>query len=99
MNWLSLHLEYNGGLSTTAGSFNNAWLADLTYSGQLPADRRMELRFLQSLDLLQRFRRLLARGKTLAGPIFCKFQFDKVFTLDMLVVVFTFIFILKFIFI
>lgn len=67
VNWLSLHLEYNGGLNTDAGSFNNAWLAGLTYSGQLPADRRMEPRFLQSLDLLQRFRRLLARGKTLAG--------------------------------
>ena len=33
MNWLSLHLEYNGGLSTAAGSFNNAWLTGLTYSG------------------------------------------------------------------
>ena len=27
------------------------------------------------------------------GPIFCKFEFDKIFTLDMLVVVFTFLFI------
>lgn len=33
VNWLSLHLEYNGGLNTAAGSFNNAWLAGLTYSG------------------------------------------------------------------
>lgn len=33
VNWLSLHLEYNGGLSTAVGSFNNAWLAGLTYSG------------------------------------------------------------------
>ena len=31
--WLSVHLEYNGGLNTTAGSFNNAWLGGLTYSG------------------------------------------------------------------
>lgn len=33
MDWLSLHVEYNGGLSKDAGSFNNAWLAGLTYSG------------------------------------------------------------------
>jgi hypothetical protein len=33
VNWLSIHLEYDGGLSTEAGSFNNAWLAGLTYSG------------------------------------------------------------------
>lgn len=33
VNWLSVHLEYNGGLSTAVGSFNNAWLAGLTYSG------------------------------------------------------------------
>lgn len=26
VNWLSIHLEYNGGLNTTAGSFNNCWL-------------------------------------------------------------------------
>ncbi len=32
MSWFSLHLEYNGGL-VTGGSFNNAWLAGLTYSG------------------------------------------------------------------
>lgn len=32
MDWLSIHLEYNGGL-VTGGSFNNAWLAGLTYSG------------------------------------------------------------------
>ena len=32
-NWLSAHLEYNGGLSTAAGSFNNSWLAGATYSG------------------------------------------------------------------
>ena len=32
-NWLSAHLEYNGGLNTAAGSFNNCWLAGLTYSG------------------------------------------------------------------
>lgn len=33
MGWLSAHIEYNGGLNTTAGSFNNAILAGLTYSG------------------------------------------------------------------
>ena len=32
-NWLSVHVEYNGGLNTAAGSFNNAWLGGLTYSG------------------------------------------------------------------
>ena len=31
--WLSVHLEYNGGLNKAAGSFNNAWLGGLTYSG------------------------------------------------------------------
>ncbi len=33
VNWLSVHLEYNGGLNTSAGSFNNCWLGGLTYSG------------------------------------------------------------------
>ena len=33
VNWLSVHVEYNGGLNTTAGSFNNSWLGGLTYSG------------------------------------------------------------------
>lgn len=33
LRWLSAHLEYNGGLNTEAGSFNNAWLGGLTYSG------------------------------------------------------------------
>lgn len=33
VNWLSVHLEYNGGLNTSAGPFNNSWLAGLTYSG------------------------------------------------------------------
>ena len=32
VNWLSLHLEYNGGLNTDACSFNNCWLGGLTYS-------------------------------------------------------------------
>ena len=32
-SWLSVHLEYDGGLNNTAGSFNNAWLGGLTYSG------------------------------------------------------------------
>ena len=33
MDWLSAHIEYNGGLNNTAGMFNNSWLAGLTYSG------------------------------------------------------------------
>ena len=33
LSWISAHLEYNGGLNTAAGSFNNAWLAGVTYSG------------------------------------------------------------------
>lgn len=32
-SWLSVHAEYNGGLSQAAGSFNDSWLAGLTYSG------------------------------------------------------------------
>ncbi len=31
-DWLSVHLEYNGGMDT-AISYDNAWLAGLTYSG------------------------------------------------------------------
>ena len=33
VNWLSLHVEYNGGMDTVAGSYNNSWLGGLTYSG------------------------------------------------------------------
>lgn len=33
VSWLSVHVEYNGGLNTVAGSFNNSILAGLTYSG------------------------------------------------------------------
>ena len=33
ISWLSAHLEYNGGMSQAAGSFNNSWLAGATYSG------------------------------------------------------------------
>lgn len=33
LSWLSIHVEYNGGLNTAAGSFNNAILGGLTYSG------------------------------------------------------------------
>ena len=32
-NWLSVHAEFNGGLNTAVGSFNNAWLLGLTYAG------------------------------------------------------------------
>lgn len=33
LDWLSIHVEYNGGISQAAGSFNNSWLGGLTYSG------------------------------------------------------------------
>lgn len=33
VNWLSVHVEYNGGMNLEAGSFNNAWLFGPTYSG------------------------------------------------------------------
>ncbi len=33
LSWLSLHLEYNGGMDLNAGSYNNSWLGGLTYSG------------------------------------------------------------------
>lgn len=33
LDWLSVHVEYNGGISQAAGSFNNSWLGGLTYSG------------------------------------------------------------------
>ena len=32
-NWLSVHVEYDGGMSNTAGSFNDSWLLGGTYSG------------------------------------------------------------------
>ena len=32
-SWLSMHLEYNGGMNRGAGSFNDAFLAGATYSG------------------------------------------------------------------
>lgn len=33
LSWLSVHVEYNGGLNNVVSSFNNSWLAGLTYSG------------------------------------------------------------------
>ena len=33
VNWLSVHIEYNGGLNRIAGSYNDAFLFGLTYSG------------------------------------------------------------------
>ncbi len=33
VKWLSVHVEYNGGLNSAVGSFNNAFLGGLTYSG------------------------------------------------------------------
>ena len=32
-NWLSAHAEFNGGFDLGNGSYNNAWLLGLTYSG------------------------------------------------------------------
>lgn len=32
-NWLSLHVEYNGGINAIVGPYNNAFLGGLTYSG------------------------------------------------------------------
>lgn len=32
-SWLSVHLEFDAGLNTVAGAFNNSWLTGLTYSG------------------------------------------------------------------
>ena len=32
-NWLSLHVEYDGGLDRVVGSYNDAYLAGATYSG------------------------------------------------------------------
>lgn len=33
VGWLSVHVEYNGGLNTAVSSFNNCFLGGLTYSG------------------------------------------------------------------
>ena len=33
LSWLSAHIEYNGGMNSSVGSFNNCWLGGLTYSG------------------------------------------------------------------
>ncbi len=33
LNWLSVHVEYDGGLNNAVGSFNNSFLTGLTYSG------------------------------------------------------------------
>lgn len=33
LSWLSIHIEYNGGLDIINGSYNNAWLGGLTYAG------------------------------------------------------------------
>ena len=38
------------------------------------------------------FKGIISQPESIA-PIFCQFEFDKIFTLDMLVVVFTFLFI------
>lgn len=32
-NWLSVHVEFDGGMNMQAGTFNNSWLGGLTYSG------------------------------------------------------------------
>ena len=33
LNWLSIHVEFDGGLNSKVSSFNNAWLFGPTYSG------------------------------------------------------------------
>lgn len=33
IDWLSVHVEYNGGLDIVNSSYNNCWLGGLTYSG------------------------------------------------------------------
>ena len=33
VDWLSVHLEYNGGLDSSAGSFKISWHGGFTYSG------------------------------------------------------------------
>lgn len=33
INWLSVQVEYDGGMNIDAGSFNDAWLLGATYSG------------------------------------------------------------------
>ena len=33
LNWLSAHIEYNGGLDVKNGAYDNAWLLGATYSG------------------------------------------------------------------
>ncbi len=33
VNWLSIHVEFDGGLNSKVSSFNNAWLVGPTYSG------------------------------------------------------------------
>ncbi len=33
MDWLSLHVEYNGGLNITSSTYNDAWLTGLAYNG------------------------------------------------------------------
>lgn len=32
-SWLAAHVEYNGGLSNSAGTYNDAWLLGLAYNG------------------------------------------------------------------
>ncbi len=33
LNWLSAHIEYDGGMNRAAGSYNDSWLFGATYSG------------------------------------------------------------------
>jgi hypothetical protein len=33
VDWLSVHVEYNGGMNAAAGSYNDSWLGGVTYSG------------------------------------------------------------------
>ena len=33
MDWLAVHVEYDGGLNISSGTYKNAWLAGLAYNG------------------------------------------------------------------
>ena len=40
LDWLSIHVEHDGGCSTIDGSFNNSWLGGVTYSGHSKDNRK-----------------------------------------------------------
>ena len=63
MNWLSAHLEYDGGLSKAAGSYNNAWPQQ---GEQLPDNGRVGHRLRQGLVHLLGILRRMARVASVA---------------------------------